>query len=105
MQPLVKDDNGHARFKENAVVRALLDESQARGFGLNELARRNFTQADWEQFYQLIGYSLSGYHELSRVSDESCLEASRAARALMPWAGGCRDADSGCVIHSGVVRE
>jgi len=103
MQPIIKDKNGHARFKENALVRLLLDESQKRGFGLNELARRDFPQSDWEEFYQLIGYSLSGYHELSMVSDASCIEATKAARVVMPETGGCRD--NGCEIHSGVERE
>lgn len=103
MQPIIKDKNGHARFKANAVVRLLLDESQMRGFGLNELAGRDLPQADWEQFYQLIGYSLTGYHELSNVSDQSAIDTSVEARKTIPQAGGCRD--DGCAIHIGVERE
>lgn len=103
MQPLIKDSDGHIRFKANAIVDTLLEESQERGFGLNELAKRNFTQTDWEQFYQLIGYSLHGYHELSCVSDASALEATQAARAIDPTVHGCRDED--CLIHVGVARE
>ncbi len=104
MQPLIKDENGVIRFKENAVVRALLDGSNRRGFGLNELYRYgNFSQEDWEQFNQLIGYSLCGYHELSIVSDESALEASKEARKIWPEVGGCRD--DGCEFHCGVAKE
>lgn len=60
MQPIYKDDQGTLRFKENKIVRALLDEAQKRAkFGLNQLSMKNFSQADWEQFYQLIGYSIT----------------------------------------------
>jgi len=103
MQPIVKDEEGALRFVENRIVRVLLDESRKRGFGLNELAVRDFSQADWEQFYQLIGYSLSGYHELSNVSDESAREATEAARKLSPAVEFCRDAR--CPIHCGVTKE
>ena len=69
MQPFVIDEHGVIRFQENSIVRVLLDEATERGFGLNELSRRSeFTQKDWEQFSQLTGYSLGGYHELSFVS-------------------------------------
>jgi hypothetical protein len=103
MQPLVTDDNNVIRFRENTLVRKLLDEAQKRGYGLNQLAGRDFPQEDWEQFYQLIGYSLSGYHELSLVSDASCAEATNAAKLLDSEAGGCRD--DGCPIHGGVKTQ
>ena len=104
MQPIITDKRGVARFKENAIVRFLLDEaSEGRKCDLNRLAVRDFCQSDWEQFYQLIGYSICGYHELSMVSDDACLEASAAARQVLPGAGGCRD--TGCEIHVGVARE
>lgn len=117
MQPFVVKDNT-IRFKPNAIVRYLLDRDTERGRsdrplpgysvapsegGLNHLSSCDFPQEDWEQFYQLIGYSLSGYHELSNVSDQSALEASEAARKVMPECGGCRD--NGCGIHAGVPRE
>lgn len=103
MQPIIKDENGTVRFKENCLVRTLLDEARKRGFTLNDLAVREFTQADWEQFYQLIGYSLVGYHELSNVSDLACAEASKVAGSLFPAASGCRD--HGCEIHLGVLYD
>ncbi len=103
MQPIVKDENGTVRFQGNAIVRTLLDESSMRGFSLNSLAVMGFQQADWEQFYQLIGYSLSGYHELSNVSDAAAEEATRRAKEKFPEASGCRD--NGCDIHCGVEVE
>lgn len=60
-------ENG--RFVPNKIVDWLADE-----VGLNRIAAKfngDQHQADWEQLYQLIGYSLNGYAELSRVSDES----------------------------------
>jgi hypothetical protein len=100
MQPILKDKNGVLRFRENAIVRHLLDRLQDRhGYGLNQLAMLGVSQEDREQFAQLIGYSISGYHELSYVSDESAAQASALAHEIMPEAGGCRD--KGCPIHGG----
>lgn len=103
MQPFIKDKKGTVRFKSNKLVERLLEESQKQGFGLNELACIEASQPDREQFAQLIGYSLSGYHELPYVSDESALKASASARKSFPKSGGCRD--DGCEIHSGVETE
>ncbi|MFA5937456.1 MAG: hypothetical protein WC822_06300 [Candidatus Paceibacterota bacterium] len=62
MQKLERDDYGTIRFRENKIVRYLLD---AGGLDLNKLAIVPFTKVDWAQFYQLIGYSVSGYCDLS----------------------------------------
>lgn len=104
MQPLFVDKNGCFRFQQNAIVRFVVDEASAgRKCDLNRLAMRqqSFSQEDWEQFNQLIGYSLKGYHELSVVSDESALAASEAAKKLDPAIprDGCRE--YGC-FHNGV---
>jgi hypothetical protein len=103
-QPIILDADGTVRFRENPVVRLLLDEAQKRGFGLNELAILTADRPDLypddasAQLAELIGYSLAGYHELDYVSDERALAASEAARRLVPGAGGCRD--DGCPIHT-----
>lgn len=97
MQPLELDDRGRTRFAPNAIVMFLLDNGP---FDMNQIAARNFTQRDREQFAQLIGYSLRGFHELSYVSDSTALRASQAARKAGLPADGCRDA--GCEIHCGV---
>lgn len=109
MQPVVMlgemDGGGNApvygfRFKENAIIEWLYEQKR---FNLNELTGRDFSQADQEQFAQLIGYSVAGYHELSYVSDESAWAATEAVRKLLPSFHACRD--RGCEIHCGVERK
>src|SRR5882724_10867323 len=69
MQPLETDAKGVLRFKKNAIVRFMLDTGRNLGaFDLNKLGVMEFSDADRQQFAQLIGYSLSGYSELSYVS-------------------------------------
>lgn len=96
----IKDEQGTIRFEANPIVRKLLDEATARGYSLNDLALCDFPKIEWEEFYRLIGYSLTGYHELSNVTDESAIAASYQAQDEFPEAGGCRD--NGCKVHSGV---
>lgn len=67
LQPIERKD-GELRFRENRIVRFLLDNSI---FDLNTLATMGFPNEDWEQFAQLTGYSVSGFGELSYVSDET----------------------------------
>jgi hypothetical protein len=76
IQPIVKDINGTLRFKANAIVRYLLDfnaggHGKPGHIGMNELAVMEFSQEDREQFAQLIGYSLSGFGELSYASNDT----------------------------------
>ena len=68
IQPLAKDAHGVLRFKENAIVRHLLDTHPA--CDMNRLACMDFTDDDRQQFAQLIGYSLSGYGELQSYVDD-----------------------------------
>lgn len=83
IQPLSKDAKGVLRFKENAIVRRMLDFATPRGMGMNELACMGFTDDDRQQFAQLIGYSLSGYSELqSYVDDEAYGTAAYMADGL-----------------------
>ncbi len=79
MQPLHKDDGGVIRFEANKIVRVLLDTGK---LDLNDLARMDFSQEDQEQFAQLIGYSLSGFGELSYVRDETYEAAEAEAETL-----------------------
>ena len=80
MQPLRLDDSGVARFIENKLVRFLLD---AGPFDMNHLATIPVSNADRQQFAQLIGYSVSGFGDLSYASDESVNEADDAAAELL----------------------
>lgn len=81
MQPLLIDSHGTLRFKENQIVRKLMDYATECGYGLNEIALDEFDAEDQMQLAQLIGYSLSGYGTLSYVTDESYNRAAAAAAA------------------------
>lgn len=83
MRPIVIAEDGVIRFQENKVVRLLVDRARERGYSLNELVR-DLPEAspDWDEFYQLIGYSVSGYGDLSRVSPESVEAADTIAVKL-----------------------
>ena len=69
MQPIGFDGGGNegqphgiVRFKENKIVRFLLD---AGPFDLNQISCMEFNRGDYTQLMQLIGYSTCGYGELS----------------------------------------
>ena len=72
MQRIYLDKHGVARFVANGIVRFLLDSGP---FDMNQLALMPFTDAEREQFAQLIGYSVGGFSELSYVSDDAANEA------------------------------
>jgi len=78
LQPLYVDERGTVRFKKNNIVDFLLS---AGPYDLNKLAMMPFSEEDREQFAMLIGYSLSGFGELSYVSDETH-ERAEAANPL-----------------------
>lgn len=79
-QPLVVDDHGVVRFRENPVVRYLLD---AGPFDMNTLAvLPGISDEDRQIFAQLIGYSVSGYGDLSYAEGEPTERADRAQDAL-----------------------
>jgi len=67
-QPVGLDEHGVLRFKENQIVRHILDNG---GIDLNQIAMEDFPREDRVQFAQLIGYSVSGFGDLSSyVSEE-----------------------------------
>jgi hypothetical protein len=72
IQPLAYDEDNVIRFKSNEVVLYLLDNGS---FDMNHLALQNFSQEDREQFAQLIGYSFSGWCDLSYVRNETYTKA------------------------------
>lgn len=103
MQPVGLVD-GVMRFKRNKIVDDLLTFATPKGFDMNFIVGSgNYTQDDMEQFAQLIGYSICGFHEIPYVSDETAQNASILAKIVSPKSGGCRD--RGCEIHIGVERE
>jgi hypothetical protein len=88
IQPIILDDKGTARFKENKIVSYLLDKTtKAKICDLNDIAifvaNGTFSNEDQEQLAQLIGYSVGGAADLSYMSDEIIDEANRQAESLM----------------------
>ena len=78
IQPLERDKHGVIRFKENTIVSALLDAATKAGvMDLNKIAMMNFPREEHEHFAQLIGYSLSGFSDLSYASEETYAIAER----------------------------
>lgn len=82
MQKIKIDAYGTARFVSNDIVDQLLEKYPG---GLNDLTVNCYDASaeDWEQLYQLIGYSVSGYGELSRVSEKSKDRADKKANSLL----------------------
>lgn len=77
MQPIVVTDDGVVRFHENRIVRWMLDELRRHGRDLNYIATafdRDEHKDDYQHLMQLIGYSVSGYGDLSR-RDHAVAEA------------------------------
>jgi hypothetical protein len=82
MQPVEYDSSRVIRFKQNNAVAFLYEWARDRGMGLNELHAMNFPTEDHEQFAQLIGYSVSGFSDLSYISEPLLREAKYAAERL-----------------------
>jgi hypothetical protein len=72
-QPIIWHADEEPRFRGNAIVQHLLAVARKLGCGMNELAelQPEFDADDWEQFAQLIGYSVAGFCELYYVSADS----------------------------------
>jgi hypothetical protein len=68
MQQIETDEQGIKRFRRNKIVEYLLDNG---GLDMNAIACVSFDNEDRRQFAQLIGYSISGYSDLSYVDDAS----------------------------------
>ena len=95
MQPIEYDESGVIRFKGNAIVRAIVDDAvsltathacHAPGLDLNKIIMRYhsgmYSREDVEQFWQLMGYSISGYGGLSFIRPSVVAAADEAAEAL-----------------------
>mgnify|MGYP003680168871 CR=1 FL=1 len=84
MQPLEQDKDGVVRFKENKLVRFLLDSHPDQN--LNSLSIRDqqgkFNKGDYTQFMQLIGYSASGYGDLGSSPKKIVKKADKLAAKM-----------------------
>lgn len=74
-QPIGWDDHGVIRFKRNAIVDWMLEKGRIGAkFDLNEISmmvhKGLFSVEDYVQLDQLIGYSVSGFGDLSHVPKE-----------------------------------
>ena len=66
-------------LKRIQIVQDLLESSREHGgLDLNGMALREYSVEDEEQFAQLIGYSVSGFGELSYVNDKTYNKAAKA---------------------------
>lgn len=94
MQPIVLDAQGTVRFQSNAIVRFLVDVAGLKGMDLNALAVMPFSIEDRNQLAQLIGYSVSGFGDLSYADPAIVAMAVTDANALLAVSRGtgCHDA-------------
>lgn len=85
-QPIGWDDRGIIRFKENAIVSALLEVASQHGLDLNQIAigvaRGRFRVEDQIQLAELIGYSVSGWGDLSYVPRDMVRRADAKAERI-----------------------
>jgi len=83
-QPLVIDSDGVIRFKENKLILFLMDSTPH--LNLNTLSIRDqegkFNKGDYTQLMQLIGYSVSGYGELSTSPKKIVKKADKEAAKM-----------------------
>lgn len=80
MQPIYLDDSGSPRFKCNAIIRKLTHDKV---INLNKIDFESFPVEDVEQFFQLLGYSTSGYGDISFVRPATIDEADARAEVLL----------------------
>lgn len=83
-QPVELKPNGVAYFKENAIVRAFLEAArEGRTLNLNDtLGDGKFSEEDQVQFAQLIGYSVSGWKDLTFVKSKDRLRADNQVKKM-----------------------
>lgn len=75
MQPIGRDEDGTLRFKPNQIIVYLRESGK---LNLNDIACMPFSAADREQLAQLLGYSTSGFFELSYVRSKTLKSVERA---------------------------
>ena len=86
-QPIGWDDHGVIRFKKNAIVDWMLEMGR-RGmkFDLNDIVmlchNKQFDFSDLVQLDQLVGYSVSGFGDLSYVPEEEVAACDEIAMKL-----------------------
>ena len=83
MQPVMIDQDGIVRFKQNRIVRQLIDKGSRAGFGIGEIkagvAAGTFDADEHMQLIQLAGINVDSYCSCSFVSKQSAGQATAAA--------------------------
>ena len=79
MQRIVRDSEGTPRFHPNQIVRYLWGEA---GVSWDELAKMPFSTEDWNQFAQLLGYSVCGFGDLAYADPKVVAKADAIAEKL-----------------------
>lgn len=85
-QPIGIAEDGIVRFKQNAIVRWLVDTHHGGQSAMNtiavKVARGEFRTADYVHLMQLIGYSAIGYCDLSQVPRKAKSRARKEAARI-----------------------
>jgi hypothetical protein len=83
MQPIIKDNHGVFRFQENKIISMLCDAGQ---LDLNYIAgqciEKKIPRVDQMQFWQMLGYSVSGFGDLSFASKDMVAAADEIVTQL-----------------------
>lgn len=83
MQPIIRAKDGVVRFQSNRIIEDLFNAGK---IDLNEIAifsaRGAYTDAEQMQLAQLIGYSVSGFGDLSYADRDVLRRADRKAKML-----------------------
>lgn len=84
MQPIAWDGKGVIRFQDNKVITMLLE---AGVLNLNSIAgqciEKKIPRADQMQFWQMLGYSVSGFGDLSFATKEMVAAADEIAAQMV----------------------
>jgi len=80
MQPIYKDKHGVVRFRQNDIIAYLFERGL---IDLNALALMKFKKDDEMQLAMLLGYSVSGFGDLSYATKEVVAMADAEAEKLL----------------------
>jgi hypothetical protein len=82
---IYRDTNNTLRFRKNEIVAYLMDQSTRAGVDMHDLAQiRQFSEEDWKQFTQLLGFSLRGWGEFEFVTSRDITEAEESVEGKDP---------------------
>lgn len=71
MQPVFTNDDGYKAFKENAIVRHLLETHPTLSLD-SIIANTIYSASDKNQFAQLVGKACDGFGEIRQDTETSC---------------------------------